>query len=93
MNHRAFTISAIVLVAVVMGMGAVAPMIPQAEAHIQGKIRGHDSTPDARHDGGASSHDACTIGGKSGFLHYVDATGNGSHDPNEPTICLPVRLQ
>jgi len=29
---RALAITAIVLVAVIMGMGAVAPMIPQAEA-------------------------------------------------------------
>ena len=38
MAMRALAISAIVLVAVIMGMSAVVPMIPQAEAHTGGDL-------------------------------------------------------
>jgi len=82
------TITVIALVAVIMGMSAIAPMIQYAEAHIVGKIRGHSSELDG-HDGGVGLviHDGCPD--RLGFLHYVDINGNAEHDdPGEPTLCL-----
>jgi len=39
--NKTLAITAIVLVAVVMGMSAVAPMIPEADAHGDGEIKKH----------------------------------------------------
>ena len=44
--NKTLAITAIVLVAVVMGMSAVAPMIPQAYAHGDGDPRSHKMCKD-----------------------------------------------
>ncbi len=91
---RALVISAIVSVAVIMVFGLLTPvLLQQAEAHIQGKLRGHLSEAGG-HDGGVR-HDSCDLGQGvvfAGLLHYIDANGNEEHDQNERTICLEQRI-
>lgn len=91
---KTLAITAIVSVAVIMVFGLVTPVLfLQAEAHVQGKIRGHFdaiTNPDRFHDGDITFHDSCTRGNMVGALHYVDINGNKAHDEQaEPTICLP----
>jgi len=94
MVMRALIISAIVFVAVVMGLGTIAPvLLPQAEAHIAGRLRAHDTNAGPGHDGG-ESHSICTFGQAifiAGLLHYIDANRNEKHEPTEIVFCLPIR--
>lgn len=64
--------------------------VPMAESHSPGpKLTSHFKE-DPHHYGAGVLHDSCPLGGKSGFLHFLDSDGDEVHDHgSEREICIP----
>jgi len=95
---KTLVITAIALVAVVMGLSVMAPaVLQQAEAHSAGRIKHHcidDSLREVLSGDECSENLRCvTANGPQGLPHALDRNGDGihQHDGTEPEFCLPIR--
>jgi len=80
---------------------ALGPVLETASAHVAGKVVGHESISKLAHVA-SDIHDVCKLGNgeQNGALHFVDTNGDGihnhltvkgSHLPDEPTVCMPLK--